>query len=56
MKVGDKVIYNDRLDPVGGTGIYIVNRIKGDKVTIAPMCGMLGTKSIKVNVKDLEEV
>lgn len=56
MKAGDKVIYNDPNDPIGGTGIYIVNRIKGDKVTIAPMCGMLGTKSIKVNIKYLEEV
>ena len=56
MKVGDKVIYNDPTDMIGGTGIYIVNKIKGDKVTIAPMCEVLGTKSIKVNVKYLEEV
>lgn len=56
MKVGDKVIYNDPNDPIGATGIYTINRIKGDKVTIAPWCGMLGTKSIKVNVKDLEQV
>ena len=56
MKAGDKVIYNDPHDPIGGTGVYIVNKIKKDEVTIAPMCGMLGTKSIKVNIKDLEEV
>jgi len=52
FKVGDMVVYNDPDDPVGATGAYYIKEIKGDRVTLMPMCGNL--QKIHTTTKHLE--
>jgi len=53
FKAGDLVIYTDPNDPIGGTGVYIIDSIKGDQVKLTPMCGSL--RKIKAKISQIEK-
>ena len=56
FKVGDKVIYNDPEDAIGGTGIYIIEEISTDKKE-AVLFTLMGNRisKIKALTKHLEK-
>lgn len=56
FKVGDKVIYNDPEDAIGGTGIYVIEELSTDKKE-AVLFTLMGNRisKIKALTKHLEK-